>query len=109
MTFDAQCTWITSEHMAFQGTRTQTKLWRKQSPQVSLGVPAQNKALHLVVKKVESWPSPIQRQLQEYQVKGDEEEGQTSESEIASTTSYATMLVSVRTRRPYYSCTGMNQ
>jgi hypothetical protein len=33
--------------------------------------------------------------LQEYQVKGDEEEGQTWESEIASTTSYATMLVSI--------------
>ncbi|CAK9872192.1 unnamed protein product [Sphagnum jensenii] len=76
---------------------------------VSPGVPAQNKALHLAVKKVESWPSPIQRQLQEYQVKGDEEEGQTRESEIASTASYATMPVSAPTRIPYCSCTGMNQ
>jgi hypothetical protein len=109
MTFDAQCTWVVGEHLAFQRTRTQTELWRKQSPQVSPGVPAQNKALHLVVKKVESWPSPIQKQLQEYQMKGDEEEGQTWESEIASTTSYATMLVSVPTRIPYCSCTGMNR
>ncbi|CAM6008584.1 unnamed protein product [Sphagnum balticum] len=76
---------------------------------VSPGVPAQNKALHLAVKKVESWPSPIQRQLQEYQVKGDEEEGQTQESEIASTASYATMPVSAPTRIPYCSCTGINQ
>ncbi|CAM6056405.1 unnamed protein product [Sphagnum tenellum] len=52
MTFDAQCTWVASEHLAFQGTRTQTELWRKQSPQVSPGVPTQNKALHLAVKKV---------------------------------------------------------
>ncbi|CAK9216965.1 unnamed protein product [Sphagnum troendelagicum] len=84
-------------------------LAQKKSPQVSPGVPAQNKALHLAVKKVESWPSPIQRQLQEYQVKGDEEEGQTRESEIASTASYATMPVSAPTRIPYCSCTGMNQ
>jgi hypothetical protein len=109
MAFDAQSTWVAGEHLAFQGTRTQTELWRKQSPQVSPGVPAQNKALHLAVKKVESWPSPIQRQLQEYQVKGDEEEGQTRESEIASTASYATMPVSAPTRIPYCSCTGMNQ
>ncbi len=59
MTFDAQCTWVVGEHLVFQGTKTHIELWRKQSPQVSPGVPAQNKALHLAVKKVENWPSPI--------------------------------------------------
>ncbi|KAH8944169.1 hypothetical protein BDL97_13G094800 [Sphagnum fallax] len=63
----------------------------------------------LVVKKVESWPSPMQRQLQGYQVKGDEEEGQIHGSESASTASYTTIPVSAPTQIPYCSCTGMNQ
>jgi len=42
-------------------------------------------------------------------VKGDEEEGQTHESEIASTASYATMPISTPTRIPYCSYIGMNQ
>jgi hypothetical protein len=109
MTFDAHSTQVAGEHPAFQGTSTQTELQRKQSPQVSPGVSAQNKALHLAVKKVESWPSPMQRQLQGYQVKGDEEEGQIQGSENASTASYTTIPVSAPTQIPYCSCTGMNQ